>query len=143
MTQLLRITQTYKFPLQVAVFNGWLDRNRARILDLHAIACQPDGAAGGHPVAARSIIEAGGGKTAVLDCAVGTDSMRLLRAGLLTDYLPVIIVIASILTVMAVGLGVLIYYRTELRVWVFSQGWKLMSCCHCQGLGQRATRLPD
>ena len=47
--------------------------------------------------------------------------------GSLAQHLPVIIVLCSVLTVLAVGLGVLTYYRLEIKVWLFSH-WGVRLC---------------
>lgn len=99
----------------VTQFNIWLEENKARTTDLSQIACFPNNS----NTPGRYIMQS-------LECSF-TDSITLLQPGVLTDHLPLIIVGFSILTVLCVGFGVVIYYRTELRVWVFTQ-WGLRLC---------------
>ena len=114
----------------VTQFNAWLQNNKARVVDTSQIACYPNNSA----VVGKYIIEN-------LDCSF-TDSITLLQPGALTDYLPLIIVVCSVLTVLGVALGVVIYYRTELRVWIFSQ-WGLRLCYSAPSVDTDAEKMYD
>jgi len=79
---------------KVTRFNSWLEENKARVTDVSQVACFPNNS----DAVGRYILDS-------LDCSV-TDTITLRRAGFfLNEYLPLIIVLCSVLTVVTVSIG--------------------------------------
>ena len=110
----------------VTQFAYWLEENKDKVVDISQVACFPNNS---------GPVDSGGGHRFLYDDGSAADcrqltaagGVSLLQAGLLTDHLPLVIVLASVVTVVGVAVGVLVYYRLELRVWVFGQ-WGARLC---------------
>jgi len=98
-------------------FRRWLTNNQARVIDTTKVACYLNDS----NLIGKYIMEE-------TDCSALAQRMPVSESSrVLTDNLPVIIVSLSIFIVVLVSISVLLYYRSELRVWVFAQ-WGVRLC---------------
>jgi Leucine-rich repeat (LRR) protein len=121
---------------------AWLADNSAKVADASKVACLVDNGSNGGGGLGRYFL-AGGSEAAAAantgsDCGghlspqtvTLSDNNSEAATGhhrLLTDRLPLLIVGVSLLTVLLVVLGVVLYYRTEIRVLIFHR-WGVRLC---------------
>lgn len=99
-------------------FNSWLQANPAKVLDSSKIACYLNNS---NTIGKYITSDSGP------DCNTLARTVTVIETKVLTDYLPLLIVVFSIIVVLVVAIAVLVYYRTELRVWIFGQ-WGVRLC---------------
>jgi Leucine-rich repeat (LRR) protein len=116
----------------VEEFRRWLSANQARVIDSSKVACYLNNS----NMIGKYIMEE-------TDCSALAQRAPVSESSrLLTDNLPVIIVSLSVFIVLLVSLSVLLYYRSELRIWVFSQ-WGLRLCHVSPSCDQDTEKMYD
>jgi len=100
----------------VTEFKSWVIKNQAKIIDSSKLACFLNNS---HTIG-KYILEDS-------DCSSLTRTITVNDRIVIIDYLPLIIIAVSVLTVAVVAISVFIYYRSDLQVWVFSQ-WGVRLC---------------
>ena len=101
----------------VEEFRRWLTANQARVVDSSKVACYLNNS----NMIGKYIMEE-------TDCSALAQREPVSESSrVLTDNLPVIIVSISVFIVILVSFSVVLYYRSELRVWVFAQ-WGVRLC---------------
>ena len=94
-------------------FNSWLQANQAKVLDSSKIACYLN-----NTDTIGKYITSDVGP----DCGtLARRTVTIVETKVLTDYLPLLIVTFSVLIVIIVVISVLVYYRADLRVWIYGQ----------------------
>ena len=102
----------------VEEFRRWLSANQARVVDSSKVACYLNNS----NMIGKYVMEE-------TDCSALAQRIQPVSESsrVFTDNLPIIIVSLSIFIVLLVSISVLLYYRSELRVWVFAQ-WGVRLC---------------
>ena len=116
----------------VEEFRRWLSANQARVIDSSQVACYLNNS----NLIGKYIMEE-------TDCSALAQRAPVSESSrVLTDNLPVIIVSLSIFIVILVSFSVLLYYRSELRVWVFGQ-WGVRLCHVLPSCDQDTEKMYD
>jgi len=116
----------------VEEFRRWITANQARIIDASKVACYLNNS----NLIGKYILEE-------TDCSALAQRAPVSESSrVLTDNLPVIIISLSMFIIILVSVSVLLYYRSELRVWVFGQ-WGVRLCHVSPSCDQDTEKMYD